>query len=548
MPKAGARQSWKLADALLIWQIEIVLFSSAMLKEDKNVPSKLMRSKKRCYMRVVRVLFFAANPATTSHLGLDEEVRAITEKIRAAEYRNWLTIHSSWAVRPDDLLQLLNLYKPQIVHFSGHGSQAGEIILVDTDKSAKAVSTEALKVLFTALKDNIRLVVLNACYSRIQAEAIAEVIDCVVGMNQAIGDEAAIVFAASFYRAIGFGRSIQEAFDQGKAALLLEGIPEEQTPELLVKRGTDPSQIVLLRDDFQIADGVASDWIPYEVNLPDGSIMVVLPVLPSFEYKALCIGKYPVTNAQYKNFVESSGRSEPVGEHFLTRRMNKKKSSSPLQKEKRSWGGPFYPWREKEFSDADAPVVCVSLQDANDYCDWVRFQCIRAQGPESRGMIIRLPAAEEWDMAAFGTIFPSLNPRSWLGVSPYIHHRSVAPALIDRTGNRSNAWGISDLIGNVWEWCEAYWRNPTPLLATPLAEGEPVLRGGSFLDDLSEVQPFLSVRMLKKQEQTSHSDLGFRILAEIPINAFPREVTRRLSHCKPMPRFSAWDGQNILFT
>ena len=67
---------------------------------------------------------------------------------------------------------------------------------------------------------------MNACYSQIQAQAIAENIDCVVGMSTAIGDEAAIIFAASFYRAIGFGRSIKDAFDQGKIAIMVEGIPE----------------------------------------------------------------------------------------------------------------------------------------------------------------------------------------------------------------------------------------------------------------------------------------------------------------------------------
>ena len=77
---------------------------------------------------------------------------------------------------------------------------------------------------------------LNACYSRPQAEALAQTIDCTVGMNRAIGDEAAIVFAASFYRAIGFGRSVKEAFELGKAALLLEGIPEDETPELIDPR------------------------------------------------------------------------------------------------------------------------------------------------------------------------------------------------------------------------------------------------------------------------------------------------------------------------
>jgi len=197
-------------------------------------------------MEKARSLFLAANPQDTERLNLDKEVREITAKIRASEYRDSLELISVWAVRPDDLLQSLNSYKPQIVHFSGHGSAIGEIVLADSAGKAKPVSATALKKLFMALKDNIQLVILNACYSKIQAEAIAEVIDCTIGMNDQIGDEAAIIFVASFYRAIGFGRSIQEAFDQGVTALLLEGIPEEHIPELILKKDVDPYSIFLV--------------------------------------------------------------------------------------------------------------------------------------------------------------------------------------------------------------------------------------------------------------------------------------------------------------
>lgn len=65
-------------------------------------------------------------------------------------------------------------------------------------------------------------------------------------MNSKISDKAAIAFASSFYRAIGFGRSIQEAFDQGRTSLLLEDIPEEDIPELLVKDGLDARRITLI--------------------------------------------------------------------------------------------------------------------------------------------------------------------------------------------------------------------------------------------------------------------------------------------------------------
>ena len=190
-----------------------------------------------------KILLFASNPDQVERLALDEEVRAIRAKIRASDYRDVLDLTSCWAVRPDDLLQELNAERPAMVHFSGHGTAAGELVLMDDNRQPEPVSTGALQALFATLKDNIRVVVLNACASQPQAEAIAESIDCVVGMSGDLGDRAALIFAASFYRAIGFARTVQEAFDQGKVALLLEGIPAEKIPVLLHRPGVDPSSV-----------------------------------------------------------------------------------------------------------------------------------------------------------------------------------------------------------------------------------------------------------------------------------------------------------------
>ena len=193
-----------------------------------------------------KILFLAANPQGTTPLALDKEIREIEAKIRASEYRDSLELISKWAVRPDDLLQALLEHRPHVVHFSGHGTE-DEIVLMGSDDQLKPVDKQALAFLFGTLKDNIRLVLLNACYSRQQAELITQHIDCVVGMHKPIGDVAAIVFAASFYRAMGFGRSVSEAFQLGKAALMLEGIPEENTPDLLARDGVDPDKLVLVQ-------------------------------------------------------------------------------------------------------------------------------------------------------------------------------------------------------------------------------------------------------------------------------------------------------------
>ncbi|MEZ4869838.1 MAG: CHAT domain-containing protein [Caldilineaceae bacterium] len=195
---------------------------------------------------MINILFLASNPEGVVPIKLDEEIRLITQKFRESDYRDVLKLESLWAVRPNDLEQALLVHKPHVVHFSGHGNVQGEIILMDRNRQARPVSAEALRKLFATLKDNIRVVVLNACYSQVQAEAIADVIDCVIGMGEAIEDDAAITFAASFYQAIGFGRSISEAFELGKTELLLEGIPEADAPKLITRPGVDPAAVFLV--------------------------------------------------------------------------------------------------------------------------------------------------------------------------------------------------------------------------------------------------------------------------------------------------------------
>jgi len=189
----------------------------------------------------VKVLFLAANPKDTDPLRLDEEIRSIDLALQQAEFRDIFDIKQHWAVRVTDLQGYLLRHQPDIVHFSGHGSAVSEILLEDNNGNSRPVSPRALSQLFSILKDNIRCVVLNACYSESQAQAIAKHIDCVIGMSNAIGDEAAISFAAAFYRALGYGRSVQAAFDLGCVQIDLENLDEQDTPQLLAFHNTPES-------------------------------------------------------------------------------------------------------------------------------------------------------------------------------------------------------------------------------------------------------------------------------------------------------------------
>jgi tetratricopeptide (TPR) repeat protein len=216
----------------------------------------------------VQILFLASSPRNQSALGLDKELRAIEDKLRASSHGDVLELTSKWALRPDDLLQLFNEHRPTIVHYSGHGSQDNAILLMDDADQAQPVGKEALARLFKTLRGHTRVVFFNACHSAGQAAAIAEHVDCTIGMSKAIKDSAAIAFASSFYRALGFGKSVREAFDQGILACDVLGLPEPEIPQLHCREGVDPAQVFVLEPRPDAARGVA-EWGRFAPDPPD---------------------------------------------------------------------------------------------------------------------------------------------------------------------------------------------------------------------------------------------------------------------------------------
>jgi len=210
--------------------------------ETRNVLERLQQLPEK-----IVVLFLAANPLDQQQLRLDEEAREIAEMIRKTKHRDSVKLEFCWAVRPMDILQAINEHTPAVVHFSGHGSDQDEIVFQDASGNAKLVSKEAIVQTMMASSEGIRLVFFNTCYSRNQAEAVVEHVEAAIGMKTSIGDEAARVFASQFYSAIGFGFSVKKAFEQSKALLMMEGIQDEDTPELFVHEGLNPENLVIVK-------------------------------------------------------------------------------------------------------------------------------------------------------------------------------------------------------------------------------------------------------------------------------------------------------------
>ncbi|MEZ4826482.1 MAG: COR domain-containing protein [Bacteroidia bacterium] len=213
------------------------------------VAKNLRKSKART------ILFLAANPTETAQLQLARESREIDNGLARASHRLEFKLEQKWAVTPRDFRRALMDIKPEFVHFSGHGTRegvaagekdtrsfdweenpAGGLVFEDEGGTGRGniVSSEALKSLF-GLFPNVQCVLLNACYSKAQAESIAAHIPYVIGMKRPITDKAAIAFAVSFYDAIGASESVEFAFRYACTAIALEGQEGADIPTLLIK-------------------------------------------------------------------------------------------------------------------------------------------------------------------------------------------------------------------------------------------------------------------------------------------------------------------------
>ncbi len=185
----------------------------------------------------VRILFLSASPWTNSRILVDEEAREVFERLHEGPYRERFQLFNYPATRPGDLQRMLLEYRPHIVHFSGHGTKQHRIILGGMHGHGKTVDQQGLTNVFALYNSHVRLVLLNACFTRTQAKSISEVVNYSIGTSRAIGDKVCVAFAGAFYRALGFGWSIRKAFESAQAELALTKIPRSRGIELFVRNG-----------------------------------------------------------------------------------------------------------------------------------------------------------------------------------------------------------------------------------------------------------------------------------------------------------------------
>ena len=169
------------------------------------------------------------------------------------------------------------------------------------------------------------------------------------------------------------------------------------------------------------------------------------------------MGKFEVTNGQYRRFLEK--RDHEIGH-----------AAAPSRPAPVAGSG-------NEFAGPEHPMIWVTWDNAQAFCHWMSGQV---------NGTARLPTEAEWEYACrAGMIgqFWSGNADSDLDAAAW--HAGNSGGQTHPVGRkRSNAWGLHDVSGNVWEWCQdwygAYSADPATDPAGPWSGTNRVLRGGSW--------------------------------------------------------------------
>lgn len=177
----------------------------------------------------ITILLVTANPE--GDLGTENEHRDLDDALTGLKGGERFSIVPCPAADAAHLMRKLHAVKPRIVHFAGHATRTS-LVLMDDVAGAACVPGDALEELFSLLDEHVECVVLNACESEETALGIARHIPFVIGMREAIHDDAARLFTAGFYEALAAEQPIEKAFKFGRVRIAMARQPGMSTPVL----------------------------------------------------------------------------------------------------------------------------------------------------------------------------------------------------------------------------------------------------------------------------------------------------------------------------
>ena len=544
----------------------------------------------------VRILVVAANPLGSSPLKLDHEVKTIQEALRRSRKRDNFVVEYRLAATPSELRRALLDLEPHVLHFSGHGSGEQGLLFVSDDSAGaiyrsdsgevrsrstnsneiKFVPAQPLANLLQLCDEHLECVVLNACYSDVQGDAISANIPFTIGMRDLVEDHVAIKFSQGFYDAIGAGKGYENAFKWGKVAIEFDLANNEASQILVLRKKSEsfpqsipvPPQIPISPPNLQysLSDpeyfnrgnakqvledkegailqelATVNQTVSHidQVRLDNGESFVNnLAANKSFSYEVIEVNLKGLKISQQRKYAEYY--REKLDEKiyldmvFISFMSNDLENLSQKQDNEYHQGNTSIPsfWMSKYpviqsqwKSVAKLPKIKYELEleparfkGANlpiEKISWLEAEEFCERISKKTGKKYRLPSEFEWEYACrAGTKTPyHFGETITTEIANYKDRQKNSPEQTTLVGSYrvANDFGLFDMHGNVWEWCKDVWDVNQKFRNLSEKSCYRVIRGGSWFDD----KPNCCSSSRRQAEQENKNDtLGFRVVMDI---------------------------------
>jgi formylglycine-generating enzyme required for sulfatase activity len=393
----------------------------------------------------LRILAVVSDPSNVPALNVKEEWARLRDALAGLEDKGLIDLEVLEEANLDALQDRLRERRRgvHVLHFIGHGhfdalAERGELVFEGRDGRARRVPAEDLASLLHN-HDSLRLVFLNACegakgglaepYTGVAQKLVQQGIPAVVAMQVEITDNAALDLAHMFYKALADGYPVDAALTEARIRVKVSGNEHEWGTPVLFSRAPDNLLFALPElDPIQ----PHKEYEPKTVPMPRGTFLMGsnpgsgVPAHETPQHEVYLpgyhIGKYPVTNRQYYEYIRQADRA-PRAEL--------------------GWPG-MKPAQDQ----MERPVAGVTWYDAVAYCQWLSRETGRQYG---------LPSEAQWEKAARG---PDGLRFPWGGDWEDGEHCNTDPNRVtqkDAYPGGQSPYGCYDMVGNVGEWTTTLW-------------------------------------------------------------------------------------------
>lgn len=224
-------------------------FQALSAKDAARLPNSA--SSRQQSLPISKILVVSARPHTTKPTELEQETARIKQVVQKTPQGKEISVEKLPAIFYEDLTLAIAQKQPHLIHFCGADTLEGLVFASET-QDARLLDPGQLTQLFQEFGRSVKCVILDRCLSVLQADAISDCIKTTIAIDADMGGEGANLFTTEFYRWIGYGEGINEAFEMGCLALQAErvkirgNLPQPLVPQLIVKNQSIPESDSLL--------------------------------------------------------------------------------------------------------------------------------------------------------------------------------------------------------------------------------------------------------------------------------------------------------------